>query len=301
MTRFPRRSIGCSGSSGTICSRERGIKASSAAQYQPTARLFLSERSEPLEEDLARVSAARGQHVRVAGVPAALAALDRNGGLRTPRAAAVLARARVDRGAARGGGAIGRAAPGGSPARAAGRAGEALVGQLRSRDTDRASRLRDRSAACPGWGCVAARSPRSRSTTSTGGRARSWFMARDRGSTGCRCLATSGRRSWTISVMVARAWRIARCSSTRARRCAASLAGASPMWCGMPACGRGSRRSARIACGTRSPPSCLRHGAGLVEIGQVLRHQDQTTTAVYAKVDRAALSPLALPWPGSER
>jgi integrase/recombinase XerD len=45
----------------------------------------------------------------------------------------------------------------------------------------------------------------------------------------------------------------------------------------------------------------LRRGAGLVEIGQVLRHQDQTTTAVYAKVDRAALSPLALPWPGSER
>ncbi len=45
----------------------------------------------------------------------------------------------------------------------------------------------------------------------------------------------------------------------------------------------------------------LRHGAGLVEIGQVLRHQDQTTTVIYAKVDRAALSPLALPWPGSER
>ena len=45
----------------------------------------------------------------------------------------------------------------------------------------------------------------------------------------------------------------------------------------------------------------LRHGAGLVEIGQVLRHQDPTTTAVYAKVDPAALSPLALPWPGSER
>jgi integrase/recombinase XerD len=33
----------------------------------------------------------------------------------------------------------------------------------------------------------------------------------------------------------------------------------------------------------------------------VLRHQDQTTTSLYAKVDRAALSPLALPWPGSER
>ena len=45
----------------------------------------------------------------------------------------------------------------------------------------------------------------------------------------------------------------------------------------------------------------LRHGAGLAEIGQVLRHQDQTTTAVYAKVDRQALQGLALPWPGSER
>jgi len=45
----------------------------------------------------------------------------------------------------------------------------------------------------------------------------------------------------------------------------------------------------------------LAHGAGLVEIGQVLRHQDQTTTSVYAKVDRAALAALALPWPGSDR
>lgn len=45
----------------------------------------------------------------------------------------------------------------------------------------------------------------------------------------------------------------------------------------------------------------LRHGAGLAEIGQVLRHQDQTTTSLYAKVDRAALSILALPWPGSQR
>lgn len=42
----------------------------------------------------------------------------------------------------------------------------------------------------------------------------------------------------------------------------------------------------------------LRRGAGLVEIGQVLRHQSVEVTAVYAKVDRAALSQLALPWPG---
>jgi len=45
----------------------------------------------------------------------------------------------------------------------------------------------------------------------------------------------------------------------------------------------------------------LSRGAGLVEIGQVLRHQDIRTTAVYAKVDRQALSRLALPWPGGGR
>jgi integrase/recombinase XerD len=37
---------------------ERGMTAGSARAYEPTARLFLCERSEPLEEDLARVSAA---------------------------------------------------------------------------------------------------------------------------------------------------------------------------------------------------------------------------------------------------
>lgn len=43
----------------------------------------------------------------------------------------------------------------------------------------------------------------------------------------------------------------------------------------------------------------LRAGAGLTEIGQVLRHQSPNVTAVYAKVDRQALAQLALPWPGS--
>ena len=41
----------------------------------------------------------------------------------------------------------------------------------------------------------------------------------------------------------------------------------------------------------------LRHGASLAEIGEVLRHREQKTTAIYAKVDRAALRPLARPWP----
>jgi integrase/recombinase XerD len=42
----------------------------------------------------------------------------------------------------------------------------------------------------------------------------------------------------------------------------------------------------------------LRKGASLGEIGQVLRHRDQRTTARYAKVDRKTLRPLARPWPG---
>ncbi len=42
----------------------------------------------------------------------------------------------------------------------------------------------------------------------------------------------------------------------------------------------------------------LREGASLVEIAQVLRHREIKTTASYAKVDRARLRPLAMPWPG---
>jgi len=42
----------------------------------------------------------------------------------------------------------------------------------------------------------------------------------------------------------------------------------------------------------------LRAGAKLPEVGQVLRHRSLTMTAIYAKVERAALRPLALPWPG---
>ncbi len=45
----------------------------------------------------------------------------------------------------------------------------------------------------------------------------------------------------------------------------------------------------------------LRAGAPLSEIAQVLRHRNTATTAMYAKVDHAALSSLALPWPGGTR
>jgi site-specific recombinase XerD len=43
----------------------------------------------------------------------------------------------------------------------------------------------------------------------------------------------------------------------------------------------------------------LRSGASLPEIGQVLRHGSMLSTAIYAKVDHAALSAVARPWPGA--
>jgi site-specific recombinase XerD len=47
--------------------------------------------------------------------------------------------------------------------------------------------------------------------------------------------------------------------------------------------------------------SMLRQGGSLDEIGELLRHQSPNTTAIYAKVDVAALHALALPWPGGGR
>ena len=42
----------------------------------------------------------------------------------------------------------------------------------------------------------------------------------------------------------------------------------------------------------------LRSGASLREIGHLLRHRDEDTTRLYAKVDLVRLRTLALPWPG---
>ncbi len=44
----------------------------------------------------------------------------------------------------------------------------------------------------------------------------------------------------------------------------------------------------------------LRQGASLTEIGEILRHTTPKTTEIYAKVNIAALSALALPWPGGD-
>lgn len=59
----------------------------------------------------------------------------------------------------------------------------------------------------------------------------------------------------------------------------------------------------------RMPSRCLdrlgdldeRCGASLREVGQVLRHAGTQNTAGYAKVDHAALSALARPWPAGAR
>ncbi len=67
------------------------------------------------------------------------------------------------------------------------------------------------------------------------------------------------------------------------------------------------RRACRRAGIPSMGPHRLRHGlatqvlaagASLIEVGQALRHRDLSTTAVYAKVDRARLRDLARPWPG---
>ena len=44
----------------------------------------------------------------------------------------------------------------------------------------------------------------------------------------------------------------------------------------------------------------LRSGSNLIEVGQVLRHRDRSTTAIYAKVDHRSLSEVVQPWPGGE-
>ncbi len=44
---------------------------------------------------------------------------------------------------------------------------------------------------------------------------------------------------------------------------------------------------------------CLRKGATLPEIGEILRHRQIDTTAIYAKVDLAKLETIVQPWPDS--
>jgi integrase/recombinase XerD len=69
-------------------------------------------------------------------------------------------------------------------------------------------------------------------------------------------------------------------------------------WVVRSACDRaGLRRVGAHRLRHTAATEMLRAGASLAEIGQVLRHREPKTTAIYAKVDRKALTPLARPWP----
>jgi integrase/recombinase XerD len=68
------------------------------------------------------------------------------------------------------------------------------------------------------------------------------------------------------------------------------LVGSAGKRAGVPATAHRLRHSAATAM--------LRAGGSLIEVGQVLRHADMATTAIYAKVDHNALRTLAQPWPG---
>ena len=266
--------------------QERGMKASSAGQYLPTARLFLCERSEPLEEDLARVSAAEISTFVLPSLSLRRGALLRAGSCTLPALASAVpsvARRRED---------LPRALPAGQVkllldscdrATPTGRRDYAIVlmlarlglrrcevAALSLDDVDwrageivvhgKGSRLDRLPLPCDVGEAIVdyLRDGRPRVTD------RALFIN--------ACAPLCGITSPCVTDVV---------------RYACMRAGIAPV---------GAHRLRHTLA-----TELLRRGAGLVEIGQVLRHQDQTTTAVYAKVDRAALSPLALPWPGSER
>ena len=113
------------------------------------------------------------------------------------------------------------------------------------------------------------------------------------------------KAAWTASLLTwARRRRLSAASARRLRHEACS----SPLSLPPGSRRRRSRASSSDgnAPGSRIGPHRLRHtaatqllraGAPMSEIGQVLRHEHTATTAVYAKVDLAALTPLAMPWP----
>lgn len=279
--------------------QERGVAARTVGLYEPVARLFLAGRSEPLADDLARLSGgevntfvlreARRRSARSAEMVSALRALLRflyaQGVIAEPLAASVPSvacrREDLPRGIAAGQvrlllDSCDRSTPVGRRdyaivsllSRLGLRCGE--VAGLDLEDVDwRASELVVR-----GKGSRIDRLP----LTSDAGEALADYLRHGRPGGFGRAVFLHAHAPLTrlspgnVSDVVKRACKragIARVGAHRLRHTVAS--------------------------------ELLSRGAGLVEIGQVLRHQDLRTTGLYAKVDRQALSRLALPWPGSER
>lgn len=78
---------------------------------------------------------------------------------------------------------------------------------------------------------------------------------------------------------------MSRQSAVMVTRCAARRAG-------IPAVGAHQLRH-------RAASQVLAQGGSLAEVAQLLRHHSEETTAIYAKVDRAALAAVVRPWPGA--
>ena len=77
-------------------------------------------------------------------------------------------------------------------------------------------------------------------------------------------------------------------------RCVAAVSRSASRRAGLPVAGAHRLRHTAAT-------EMLRHGASLPQVAEVLRHHSEDTTAIYAKVDRAALSLVARPWPGAQR
>lgn len=73
-----------------------------------------------------------------------------------------------------------------------------------------------------------------------------------------------------------------------------AIMGRACQWAGLPRLGAHRLRHTLAT-------DLLRAGSPLAEVGQVLRHRSQLSTAIYAKVDHDSLRALARPWPGGTR
>lgn len=280
--------------------QERGMAAGSVRLYSRTARLFLEERSEPLEDDLARLSGAeinsfvlrearRRSHWSAQTVVSALRALLRflhvQGLIAEPLAAAVPSVARRPDDLPRGlpAGRVRLLLDSCDRSTAVGRRDYAIVlllsrlglrgGEVAGLELDdvdwrvgelvirgKGSRVDRLPLPCDVGGALVDYLRHGRPR----GFGRAVFLT--------ACAPLTGVSRGAVSEIVMRACARAGVAPVRCHRLRHTLAS-----------------------------ELLSRGAGLAEIGQVLRHRDLRTTAVYAKVDRAALSGLALPWPGSER
>lgn len=76
-------------------------------------------------------------------------------------------------------------------------------------------------------------------------------------------------------------------------RCVAAVPRSASLRAGLPVVGAHRLRHTAAT-------EMLRHGASLPQVAEVLRHHSEDTTAIYDKVDRAALSLVMRPWPGAQ-